>query len=296
MAAAAAATYHVPPTSAYSNNNLTQVHARHYHPHQSVTIQTKPAPTYATTKQVYGSTFTVGPSFHHRGPFHGTSLAALANLPRAYRKRSINEGGVSSPTLVSAVTGRSYVFSKSLVDGAQSKPEVSLMLASLLPSSHPNASSVPMRPTTVVIKVMHIYLIIIMFFPSYIHTLTFHTPCPPSSPLSSLVCCTHKNTNAQAISLAFIIHKSGPTRPMLRELQALCCLSVSSEHPNVTPLIEAMVDEEYLYLIMPYGEGGDLFNVIDAYPNGLDEREAALYFRQIVDGLLHLKRHGLAHG
>ena len=93
--------------------------------------------------------------------------------------------------------------------------------------------------------------------------------------------------------------KSGPILDdSIGELEAFCRLASrsSAEHPNVVPLIEAMVDDDYLYLIMPYCQGGDLFDVIDSHPFGLEDKTARLYLKQTIHGLLHLKRHGLAHG
>lgn len=112
------------------------------------------------------------------------------------------------------------------------------------------------------------------------------------------------------------------------------------EHPHVLPLIEALADSTHLYLVFPYADGGELFEVrllvsmyvgrstygygrrrhprpqhptdpsvqypnthtqptkqaVAARPAGLSEAEARRYFNQIVSGLRHLQRHGLAHG
>ena len=106
------------------------------------------------------------------------------------------------------------------------------------------------------------------------------------------------------------------------------------------PLIEALADGTHLYLVFPYADGGELFEVcicpslgafldggvcttaastgpafqrsqrlnepfsdkqtnpqtVAARPTGLSEPEARRYFGQIVSGLQHLQRHGLAHG
>ena len=80
------------------------------------------------------------------------------------------------------------------------------------------------------------------------------------------------------------------------EVQALRLLQESGVHPHVIPLIDTMVDEEFYYLIMPYMDGGELFALVVDEAGGLGEREAKTYFREVVAGLVHLKRHGLAHG
>lgn len=82
----------------------------------------------------------------------------------------------------------------------------------------------------------------------------------------------------------------------LGELPALQRLSQSPEHPHVVPLIEAMMDEHHQYIVTPYVDGGDLFEMVQQHPKGLPEREACRLFLHIVSGLRHLKKHGLSHG
>ena len=49
-------------------------------------------------------------------------------------------------------------------------------------------------------------------------------------------------------------------------------------------------------MVVPYVDGGDLFELLSSHPGGLPEEKARLYFQQIVSGLLHLKGHHLTHG
>jgi hypothetical protein len=74
--------------------------------------------------------------------------------------------------------------------------------------------------------------------------------------------------------------------------------SSHAPHPHVIPLIDACVDADFLYLVFPFAEGGELFaRVVSAsHAEGMPEWEAAGCFAQVVAGLLHLKRLGLTHG
>lgn len=68
-------------------------------------------------------------------------------------------------------------------------------------------------------------------------------------------------------------------------------------HPNVVPLLEALADRAFLYLVFPYAEGGELFQrVRKVYPQGMPEAEARACFAQVVAGLGRLKAAGLTHG
>lgn len=82
------------------------------------------------------------------------------------------------------------------------------------------------------------------------------------------------------------------------ELAALERLSTAPAHPNVVPLIEAVADEHFLYLVFPFCEGGEMFELVAAagVEGGMAEGEARACFAQVVAGLLHLKGLGMTHG
>jgi serine/threonine protein kinase len=89
------------------------------------------------------------------------------------------------------------------------------------------------------------------------------------------------------------------TRPDVRvqamsEARALGSVPAGSQ---VCPVVDYLQDATHFYLVMPYLEGGDLFERVSASASaGLPAPEARRYFRQVLSGLLDLKRRGIAHG
>lgn len=83
----------------------------------------------------------------------------------------------------------------------------------------------------------------------------------------------------------------------ISEVAAMQRLQQFPEHPNVISLMDCLQDEEFVYLVLPYISGGDLFARVDGAGGvGLEEAEAAYYFKQMAEGLRHMKTTcGLAH-
>lgn len=83
-------------------------------------------------------------------------------------------------------------------------------------------------------------------------------------------------------------------------------------HPNVLGCLEVLQDDDYLYTVMPYCTGGDLYSNIMAgrmltnlekpiqsmsmvrrpRPN---EDKARVWFRQLMQGLFHMQKKGICH-
>ncbi|CAM9161112.1 unnamed protein product, partial [Hapterophycus canaliculatus] len=77
----------------------------------------------------------------------------------------------------------------------------------------------------------------------------------------------------------------------LREVAALQYLP---RHPNVLTCTEALYDEDSIYVVTPFYSGGEVFDAL-AGRGRFDESEARPLFRQMLEGLLHLKTHGVCH-
>jgi len=85
----------------------------------------------------------------------------------------------------------------------------------------------------------------------------------------------------------------------VKEIAAMQLLG--KKHPNVLWIIEVLQDDEYLYCVMPYCKGGDLFGVVIEYTEngdseqGMPENVARFWFKQILLGLAHLQANGICH-
>jgi len=71
-------------------------------------------------------------------------------------------------------------------------------------------------------------------------------------------------------------------------------------HPHVMTLDDCCYDQENVYGIMEFWDGGEMFDVINNSEDGagstpMTEAVARVYFRQLVSGLRHCHEHGLAH-
>lgn len=90
--------------------------------------------------------------------------------------------------------------------------------------------------------------------------------------------------------------KSRGSENALYEIAAMQMLGNS--HPNVLGCHEVLSDGTYIYMIMPYCDGGELFQRLqnNRMPNaGLSEAEARFWFRQILNGMHYLQEHGICH-
>jgi len=74
---------------------------------------------------------------------------------------------------------------------------------------------------------------------------------------------------------------------------------IGTEHPNVLGSLEVLQDDEFLYSIMPYARGGDLFGYVVNESNGdeggMEEPVARYWFKQILKGLHFLQSRGICH-
>jgi serine/threonine protein kinase len=98
----------------------------------------------------------------------------------------------------------------------------------------------------------------------------------------------------KVIELQHLRQHGGLVEDPLAEIAAMAMLSEPG-HPNVLELLDYMQDEDYLYLVMPYLPGKDLYHKIKARGKGLSEARAQKITRSVIDGLLYMKAKGIAH-
>mmetsp|Transcript_5901 Transcript_5901/g.11160 ORF Transcript_5901/g.11160 Transcript_5901/m.11160 type:complete len:467 (+) Transcript_5901:511-1911(+) len=76
---------------------------------------------------------------------------------------------------------------------------------------------------------------------------------------------------------------------------------IGTDHPNVLGSEEVLQDDDYLYSVMPYARGGDLFGYVvrdtelRGGDGGMSEPVARYWFKQILEGLHFLQSKGICH-
>lgn len=88
------------------------------------------------------------------------------------------------------------------------------------------------------------------------------------------------------------IHKSNPENPW-KEVAALQLLG--NNHPNIISLMDAFMDKQCLYEVMPFCPKGNLKSSISNHPAGLTEKRAREIFSQILRGVYYIHSRGVAH-
>jgi serine/threonine protein kinase len=68
------------------------------------------------------------------------------------------------------------------------------------------------------------------------------------------------------------------------------------DHPNIVKYYETYIDEKYIYLVMEYIGGGELFDKIAASKNQVFSEEiAAGYCKKLFGALCHMHAQGVVH-
>ena len=68
------------------------------------------------------------------------------------------------------------------------------------------------------------------------------------------------------------------------------------DHPNIVKYYETYVDEKYIYLVMEYIDGGELFDKIAQQENQVfSEEMAANFMRKLFSALNHMHAQGVVH-
>mmetsp|Transcript_14814 Transcript_14814/g.41280 ORF Transcript_14814/g.41280 Transcript_14814/m.41280 type:complete len:398 (+) Transcript_14814:424-1617(+) len=70
---------------------------------------------------------------------------------------------------------------------------------------------------------------------------------------------------------------------------------IGNSSPHVLGVRDILSTDRHLHIVMPYCRGGDLFGIVSKYEDGMPEPVARYWFRQILQGLLHLQSVGICH-
>ncbi|KAI9003898.1 kinase-like domain-containing protein [Hyaloraphidium curvatum] len=100
---------------------------------------------------------------------------------------------------------------------------------------------------------------------------------PPSAPGSQ--------RNPSPLSLAQ--HRSDPELAQ-ESLDREIAIWQRLRHPNIVRMYEVLDTEHATYIVCELADGGSLYQLLQAHPQGIPERAAWLLFRQIAEGLRYL--------
>lgn len=67
------------------------------------------------------------------------------------------------------------------------------------------------------------------------------------------------------------------------------------QHPNIIRLIDVFENPEYIYIVLEYCSGGDLFQYLDRREFKITEDRARSIAHQIAAGLYYMHSYGIAH-
>lgn len=123
-------------------------------------------------------------------------------------------------------------------------------------------------------------------------------PGSPNAPIVWEV--THSHVAIKMMVWARIHQMRG--RQLEDPVKEIACMQLlGSDHPNVLRVLEVLQDDDFLYSVMPYCSGGDLFGLVVEYAEdtsrdgGMPEPMARFWFRQILSGLHYLQARGVCH-
>lgn len=93
-----------------------------------------------------------------------------------------------------------------------------------------------------------------------------------------------------------IINKRGMDFFTIRSLEQEIYLLNKVDHPHISRYYETYDEANYLYMVMEFCPGGDLYDkLLDDYPDGMSERHASEIIYKIVKALLHCHDQNIMH-
>mmetsp|Transcript_2812 Transcript_2812/g.4020 ORF Transcript_2812/g.4020 Transcript_2812/m.4020 type:complete len:404 (-) Transcript_2812:62-1273(-) len=124
----------------------------------------------------------------------------------------------------------------------------------------------------------------------------------PGSPQAPIVWEIEQNHVAiKMVEWARVHHMRGRLlEDPVKEVSALQLLG-HRPNPHVLGSMEVLQDNDFLYSVMPFCKGGDLFGIVVRHAEesggdvGMPEPVARYWFRQILQGLYHLQSLGVCH-
>jgi len=77
-------------------------------------------------------------------------------------------------------------------------------------------------------------------------------------------------------------------------IKELSSMQYLEDHPSIMSQLECVEDRDNIYSVMPFCDGGELYDIIEA-KGAMSEEMARYYFAQILQGFSYLQARGVAH-
>jgi len=112
---------------------------------------------------------------------------------------------------------------------------------------------------------------------------------PPSNPPPNPIIYTRSDPVTQVALKVYSKDRIRQYRGKTQEnpIKELSSMQFLGDHPNIMQQIECVEDKENIYSVMPFCDGGELYDIIEA-KGAINENMARYYFIQILEGLSYL--------
>lgn len=85
------------------------------------------------------------------------------------------------------------------------------------------------------------------------------------------------------------------TEKQIEEIKDEIKILQSLDHPNIIRYFETFENEKFLYLVMEYCEGGELFDKLTQTDEPFTEQEAAQIMKKLFHAISHCHSNGITH-
>lgn len=104
------------------------------------------------------------------------------------------------------------------------------------------------------------------------------------------------NKNLTDFKVAIKVMNKNKLRDHIEAIQEEVQILTKLDHPNIVKYYETYVDEKYIYLVMEYIGGGELFDKIASQKNQVfSEEQAKDYMKKMFGACHHMHSQGIVH-
>ena len=103
----------------------------------------------------------------------------------------------------------------------------------------------------------------------------------------------HKKTSRK-VAIKIMKKKEMTTQDIELQKREIEILKIC-QHPNICRLLDVFENQEYIYIVMEYLEGGDLFNYLESRDFTITQERARELSHEIATAIYYLHSFGIAH-